>query len=72
MDATNTFISTGMSAGLYILYKMAQRYYFRSGCNNRTLEITIVDKEEEKKQKEMHKVEPEEEKKEAVIEMANI
>jgi hypothetical protein len=72
MDATNTFISTGMSAGLYILYKMAQRYYFKSGCHNRTLEITIVDKEEDSKQKEVHKVEPEEEKKEAVIEMANI
>jgi hypothetical protein len=68
MDTTNTFISTGMSAGIYILYKMAQRYYFRSGCHDRTLEITIVDKEE-KEEKEKKDKEEHEEKKEAVIEM---
>lgn len=44
----NTLISSGISAGLYILYKIVQRYYFRSGCHNNTLEITVVDKEEEK------------------------
>ena len=62
MDTTNTFISTGMSAGLYVLYKLAQRYYFKSGCHNNTLEITVVDKEEvkkddEKKEKEKELVE---------------
>jgi transcriptional regulator GlxA family with amidase domain len=48
MDTQNTFTSAGITAGLYILYKLVQRYYFRSGCHNRTLEITVVDKEEEK------------------------
>jgi hypothetical protein len=57
MDTTNTFISTGMSAGLYVLYKVAQRYYFRSGCHNNTLEIAIVDKEGEAKEKEKPVVE---------------
>ena len=46
MDITNTLISTGLSAGLYIIYKIAQRYYFKSGCHNSTLEISIIDKEE--------------------------
>lgn len=48
MDTANTFISTGISAGLYILYKVAQRYYFRSGCHDNTLEIAVVDRETEK------------------------
>lgn len=69
MDATNTFISTAMSAGLYILYKMAQRYYFRSGCHDRTLEITIVDKEQEKKEEHEEKKEEHEE---AVVELAKM
>jgi len=59
MDTTNTFISTGMSAGLYVLYKIAQRYYFKSGCHNNTLEITVVDKEEEKKEDEKKEKEKE-------------
>jgi hypothetical protein len=59
MDTTNTFISTGMSAGLYVLYKIAQRYYFKSGCHNNTLEITVVDKEEEKKEEEKKEKEKE-------------
>lgn len=67
MDTTNTLISTAMSAGLYILYKMAQRYYFKSGCHDRTLEITIVDKEEEKKEEEKK-----EEPKEPVVELAKM
>jgi hypothetical protein len=70
MDTTNTFISTGMSAGLYILYKMAQRYYFRSGCHNNTLEISIIDKDEEaKKEAKKEAKEDHKEEKEAVIEM---
>jgi hypothetical protein len=58
MDTTNVFISTGMSAGLYIGYKVAQRYYFRSGCHNNILEIAIVDKEAEEKEKEKPPSEP--------------
>ena len=52
MDTTNTFISTGMSAGLYVLYKFAQRYYFKSGCHNNTLEIAVVDRDAEEKKEE--------------------
>jgi hypothetical protein len=50
MDVNNTLASAGITAGGYILYKIAQRYYFTSGCHNRTLEITIVDRESEKKE----------------------
>ena len=46
---TNTLVSTAMSTGLYILYKLAQRYYFKSGCHDNTLEIQIVDKETQMK-----------------------
>ena len=48
MDTNSILTSSGISTGLYILYKLAQRYYFRSGCHNRTLEIVVVDREEEK------------------------
>ena len=61
MDTINTLVSTALSAGLYILYKIAQRYYFRSGCHDRTLEITIIDKEDKSKK--------EDESKKGVIEM---
>ena len=48
MDITNTLVSSGITAGIYILYKLLQRYYIRSGCHDNTLEITITDKVEEK------------------------
>ena len=67
MDTINTLVSTALSAGLYILYKIAQRYYFRSGCHNRTLEITIVDKEDESTKEDGSK--KEDESKKGVIEM---
>ena len=46
MDSQSALINAGISAGMYILYKIAQRYYIRSGCHDKTIEITIVDKEE--------------------------
>lgn len=46
MDTSQTLFSAGISIATYILYKVAQRYYIRSGCHNKTLEISIVDKEE--------------------------
>jgi hypothetical protein len=49
MDTNQTLISSAISIGAYIVYKMAQRYYLRSGCHDRTLEISIVDKESPKK-----------------------
>jgi len=48
MDINQTLISAGISMASYILYKIAQRYYIRSGCHDRTVELTIIDKEEEK------------------------
>ena len=48
MDTNQTLFSAGISIATYILYKIAQRYYVRSGCHDHTLEITIVDKEEKK------------------------
>jgi aminoglycoside phosphotransferase (APT) family kinase protein len=50
MDTNQTLFSAGVSIATYILYKVAQRYYIRSGCHDKTIEITIVDKEEEKKE----------------------
>lgn len=57
MDINNTLISAGISAGLYVFYKLVQRYYFKSGCHNNTLEISIVDKEAEAKEEKHDTVE---------------
>ena len=46
--------STGITSGVYVLYKMAQRlyqrYYLSSECHSEThsLEIMVVDREEKK------------------------
>jgi hypothetical protein len=48
MDYPNILTNSGISIGLYISYKLAQRYYFRSGCHQNTLEITVIDRETEK------------------------
>lgn len=45
MDTNQALISSAISIGTYIVYKLAQRYYFRSGCHDNTLEISVVDKE---------------------------
>lgn len=45
MDTSQTLFSAGISIASYILYKIAQRYYIKSGCHDSTIEITIVDKE---------------------------
>jgi hypothetical protein len=45
MDTNQVLVSAGISIGSYIIYKIVQRYYIRSGCHDTTLEITIVDKE---------------------------
>ena len=49
MDTANTLTSSAISVGLYVLYKVAQRYYFRSGCHDSTLEITVVDRATDEK-----------------------
>lgn len=63
MDTNQTLISTGISIGTYVLYKIAQRYYIRSGCHNSTIELVIVNREaeaeekaEKQKEKEEHKI----------------
>ena len=53
MDTSQTLISAAISVGTYILYKIAQRYYIRSGCHNSTIEIVIVNKEAEQEEKEL-------------------
>jgi len=45
MDTKQVLISSAISIASYIVYKVIQRYYIRSGCHDSTLEITIVDKE---------------------------
>jgi hypothetical protein len=62
MDKNQTLISAGISIATYILYKIAQRYYIRSGCHNSTIEIVIVNKEAEKEEKEQELKEKEKEK----------
>jgi hypothetical protein len=60
---TNVIYSSGISVGFYALYKMIQhfyhRYYLTSECHQRTLEISVKDKEEkeEKKEEEHHDIE---------------
>jgi hypothetical protein len=60
MDTSQTLISAAISVGTYILYKIAQRYYIRSGCHNSTIEIVIVNKEAEKEEKEAEEKEQKE------------
>jgi hypothetical protein len=55
MDTNQTLISAAISIGTYVFYKIAQRYYIRSGCHNSTIEIVIVNKEAELEEKEKEK-----------------
>ena len=61
MDTNQTLISAAISVGTYVLYKVAQRYYIRSGCHNSTIEIVIVNKEAEQEEKELKEKEKEKE-----------
>jgi hypothetical protein len=58
MDTSQTLMSAGISIGSYIIYKLIQRYYIRSGCHDSTMEITIVDKEKEMKEEKTEDVIP--------------
>lgn len=46
MDINNILVSSGISAGLYGLYKgiihLYKHYYLKSACHDTTLEISIV------------------------------
>lgn len=65
MDTNQMLYSSGISVGFYALYKLAHKfyhsYYLTSECHQRSLEIRVVEREEEKDEKA--------EKKETVIEM---
>jgi hypothetical protein len=44
MDIQNALISSGITSGLYILYKTIQHYRIHSSCNqNNQLVIEVVD-----------------------------
>jgi hypothetical protein len=49
MNTENTLISSAISIGVYVLYKVAKKYYVRSGCHDSTLEITVVDRATDEK-----------------------
>ena len=46
MDTIQTLISSSISIGAYIIYKLIQRYYIKSKCNENNMSIEIVKKEE--------------------------
>jgi hypothetical protein len=46
MDINTTLVSSAITTCMYILYKVAQRYYLSSKCTDNTLEIVITDKEQ--------------------------
>jgi hypothetical protein len=52
MDTTQMLYSSGISIGAYSIYKIMQylyhKYYLKSECHQRTLEITVIDREEKK------------------------
>jgi hypothetical protein len=62
MEINQMLYSSGISIGFYALYKILQnlyhKYYLKSECHQRTLEITVMTKEgnpdPEPEQKEHH------------------
>ena len=52
MDYNSILISSGISSGIYVLYKTLQslyyNYYIKSACHQNTLEITIAPIDENK------------------------
>jgi len=46
MDTIQTLISSAISIAAYIIYKLIQRYYIKSRCNENNMSIEIVKKEE--------------------------
>jgi hypothetical protein len=56
MNTNDMLISTGISIACFIVYKSIQRcymkYYLTSECHQRSIEIFVVNVEDEKKEKE--------------------
>lgn len=77
MDYSSILVSSGISSGIYVLYKLTQtfyyNYYIKSACHQNTLEITIAPIDENKEivkidiEKELKNME--EEKKNEIIEV---
>jgi hypothetical protein len=49
MDTIQTLISSSITVGAYIIYKLIQRYYVKSNCNEDKISIEIIKKEDEEK-----------------------
>ena len=49
MDIASLLVSSAISIGSYIIYKLLQRYYCKSNCHDSKIELEFLDKEEEKK-----------------------
>jgi hypothetical protein len=59
MDTTQTLISSAISIGAYIIYKVIQRYYIKSRCNENNISIEIIRKDDdEKKEIELTDIKP--------------
>jgi hypothetical protein len=56
MDSNQMLYSSGISVGMYAVYKFLQnmyhKYYLTSECHQRTLEISVIEREEKKEEKE--------------------
>ena len=56
MDVPQMLYSAGLSIGAYAIYKafinFYNKYYLKSECHQRTLEITVVDVDEKKEKEE--------------------
>ena len=59
MDTNQMLYSSSISIGMYALYKFIQKmyhkYYLKSECHQRTLEITVVEREEKEEEKKEQK-----------------
>ena len=59
MDTIQTLISSSISIGAYIIYKVIQRYYIKSKCNENNISIEIIKKDDdEKKEIELTNITP--------------
>ena len=45
MDIASLLISSGITIGSYIIYKLLQMYYFKSNCHENKIEIELYDKD---------------------------
>jgi len=59
MDTIQTLISSSISIAAYVIYKIIQRYYIKSNCNEEKISIEIIKKDDdEKKEIELTNITP--------------